>query len=72
MTRNSPTLHGEMPEGHAEINPDDGRELGLLDKDFARIISRRGEVTTRVIFTDHVSRGMVFMSFHFMEANAMY
>jgi len=21
MTRNSPTLHGEMPEGHVEINP---------------------------------------------------
>lgn len=70
MTRNSPTLHREMPEGHVEINQDDGRELGLLDRDFARIVSRRGEVITKVIFTDVVPRGMVFMSFHFMEANA--
>ena len=29
MTRNSPTLHGEMPEGHVEINPVDAEKLGL-------------------------------------------
>jgi len=70
MTRNSPTLHTEMPEGHAEMNQADARELGLRDGEPARILSRRGEVVTKVLLTDMVDRGTVFMSFHFMEANA--
>jgi formate dehydrogenase major subunit len=70
MTRNSPSLHEEMPEGHVEINPLDARDLGLQDKDPARIVSRRGEVVSKVVLTDRVPRGMIFMSFHFMEANA--
>jgi formate dehydrogenase alpha subunit len=70
MTRNSPTLHGEMPEGYVEVNPADATKLGLKNFDEARIISRRGEVTTKVVITDLVGEGTVFMSFHFMEANA--
>jgi formate dehydrogenase alpha subunit len=70
MTRNSPTLEREMPEGHVEIHPADAAELGLKDHDKARVISRRGEVVSKVLLTDLVDRGTVFMSFHFMEANA--
>jgi formate dehydrogenase major subunit len=70
MTRNSPTLHAEMPEGYVEINPVDAEKLGLKTHDWARIVSRRGEVATKALVTDLVDEGMVFMSFHFMEANA--
>lgn len=70
MTRNSPSLHAEMPEGHAEINPADARRLGLKDGDIARIASRRGEVLTKVLYDENVAEGCLFMSFHFMEANA--
>jgi formate dehydrogenase alpha subunit len=70
MTRNSPSLHSEMPEGHAEINPVDAANLGLKNNERARIVSRRGEVVTKVMLTDMVDPGTVFMSFHFMEANA--
>ncbi len=70
MTRNSPTLHGEMPEGYVEINPVDAERLGINNDDFARIVSRRGEVFTKAFVTDLVNPGTVFMSFHFMEANA--
>jgi formate dehydrogenase alpha subunit len=70
MTRNSPSLHAEMPEGHVEINPKDAAELGLKDHDSARIVSRRGEVVSKVLLTDNVEPGAIFMSFHFMEANA--
>jgi formate dehydrogenase alpha subunit len=70
MTRNSPSLHNEMPEGHVEINPIDAAELGLKNDDEARIVSRRGEVVSKVLLTDLVDRGTIFMSFHFMEANA--
>ncbi len=70
MTRNSPSLHGEMPEGHVEVHPLDAADLGLKDRDRARIVSRRGEVVSKVLLTDLVDRGTIFMSFHFMEANA--
>jgi formate dehydrogenase major subunit len=70
MTRNSPSLHAEMREGHVEVNPEDADRLGLKNGDIARIVSRRGEVETKVLVTDAVDPGTVFMSFHFMEANA--
>jgi formate dehydrogenase major subunit len=70
MTRNSPTLHGEMPEGCVEINPEDAARLGLKTHDMAKITSRRGEVITKAFVTDLVDEGTVFMTFHFMEANA--
>jgi formate dehydrogenase alpha subunit len=70
MTRNSPTLHGEMPEGYTEIHPEDAARLGLADRDTAKIVSRRGEVVSKVVVTDMVDPGTIFMTFHFMEANA--
>ena len=53
MTRNSPTLHGEMPEGHVEINPLDAAKLGLKNTR-RKIVSRRGEVVSKVLLTDLV------------------
>jgi formate dehydrogenase alpha subunit len=70
MTRNSPTLHEEMPEGYAEIHPKDAARIGIKAGEYARILSRRGEVVTRMVLTDTVDEGTIFMSFHFMEANA--
>ena len=70
MTRNSPTLEHEMPEGYVDMNPADAAELGLKNQDEAKIVSRRGEVTTKARITEWVKPGTVFMSFHFMEANA--
>ncbi len=70
MTRNSSSLEHEMPEGHVEMNPTDASSLGIKDYDEAKIISRRGEVVTKVQLTDWINPGTIFMSFHFMEANA--
>jgi len=70
MTRNSPALHKEMPEGHVEIHPEDAARLGLKNLDRARLVSRRGEVVSKVVLTDQVAQGTVFMSFHFAESNA--
>lgn len=70
MTRNSPSLHAEMPEGHVEVNPEDAAQLGIGNHEMVRLVSRRGEVETKALITDAVEPGTVFMSFHFMEANA--
>ncbi len=70
MTRNSPSLHAQMPEGFVEINPDDARRLGVADGELLRIASRRGEVTAKAMITERVQPGMVFLPFHFIEASA--
>lgn len=68
MTRNSPTLHQEMPEGFLEINPVDAGKLGLRKGDAVKVASRRGEMVVRVDLTTRVVPGMVFMPFHFIES----
>jgi len=70
MTRNSPSLHDEMPEGYVEINPIDAARIGVKTGESAKIVSRRGEVICKMVTTDTVEQGTIFMSFHFMEANA--
>jgi formate dehydrogenase major subunit len=70
MTRNSPSLHKEMPEGHVQMHPEDAAELGLTNLEEARLVSRRGEVISKIVLTDQVEPGTIFMSFHFMESNA--
>jgi formate dehydrogenase alpha subunit len=69
MTRNSKALDFEVSEGFLEINPSDARSLDLPDGHRVKIASRRGEIETRVMITDRVEKGVVFMPFHFEEAN---
>jgi predicted molibdopterin-dependent oxidoreductase YjgC len=70
MSRVSPTLHAEMPEGSLEIHPEDAGRLDVGEGDKVRVASRRGEITVRVILTDRVDKGVVFMPFHFVETCA--
>lgn len=70
MTRNSPTLHKEAPEAFLEIHPEDAGEAGLRGGDVVKLRSRRGEIFTRTVVTSRVDKGLVFMPFHFVEANA--
>ncbi len=70
MTRNSPTLHAQMPEGFVEINPADAAELGVAQGDEVSVASRRGEVRAKAMLTERVKPGLVFMPFHFAEASA--
>ena len=69
MTRNSKALDFEVSEGFLEINPSDARALDLLEGHKIKIASRRGEIETRIMITDRVEKGVVFMPFHFEEAN---
>ena len=70
MTRVSPSLHAEMPEGSLEMHPEDGSRLGVRQGEKVKVTSRRGEITAKVILTDRVDRGVVFMPFHFAETCA--
>ena len=70
MTRVSPTLHAEMPEGTLEIHPQDADKLGVRQGEAVKVASRRGEITAKVTVTDRVGVGVVFMPFHFAETCA--
>jgi formate dehydrogenase alpha subunit len=70
MTRVSPSLHAEMPEGSLEMHPEDGSRLGVRQGEKVKVTSRRGEITAKVILTHRVDQGVVFMPFHFAETCA--
>jgi predicted molibdopterin-dependent oxidoreductase YjgC len=68
MTRKSNILEREAPFPFAEVNPEDAKYLSLRDDDCIRIISKFGELTTKVRITDVVPKGIVFMPFHYHES----
>lgn len=70
MTRNTPALDNEVKEAYAEINPADAKEIGISDNEKVKITSRRGEVNVKAKITDRVSKGLIFMPFHFAEGAA--
>jgi predicted molibdopterin-dependent oxidoreductase YjgC len=70
MTRVSPTLHTEIPEGKLEMHPEDAEKLGVSEGEAVKVASRRGEITAKVTVTDRVDVGVVFMPFHFAETCA--
>jgi formate dehydrogenase alpha subunit len=70
MTRRSPKLDQEVPEGYVEISPEDADRLGLSKSERVRVVSRRGEIETNAWITRRVPPGTVFIPFHFSEAAA--
>ncbi len=73
MTRNSPTLHAQMPEGYVELNPQEAEKLEAEPNDEIRLVTRRGAITAKAMITRRVMPGTVFLPFHFIEscANAL-
>ena len=70
MTRRSPTLHAQMPEGYAELHPREALNLGLDQGATVRLSTRRGSITAKAMITDRVQEGMIFVPFHFIESCA--
>lgn len=65
MTRRIPVLHRAMPESYVEINPEDAMNLGVVNGELVKIISRRGSVTMKASINGRgvPPRGMVFVPF---------
>ena len=68
MTRQSPLLERETPNGLLFIHPQDALDLGLKSHQGVTISSRRGCVETRIEISDQVSPGLLSMPYHFKEA----
>lgn len=70
MTRETKRLNDEVPNGFAEMNPADAEEIGVKNGEEITVKSRRGEISTIVITSPAVKRGMIFMPFHFSGSAA--
>ena len=70
MTRRSKLLDREERFPYVEISPEDARELGIRNRQWAMVRTRRGEVRAMAHVTDVASNGVLFMPFHFEEGPA--
>jgi formate dehydrogenase alpha subunit len=67
MTRKVAGLNALHGRELLEINPEDAGRLGIADGDSVRVSSRRGMVSASARLTANSPRGVVFMTFHFVE-----
>ena len=70
MTRRSEPLDWIEPHGYVEVNAQDAAAVGVEDDGFVVVKSRRGQVNTRIKYSEGVSPGTVFLAFHWREAPA--
>ena len=70
MTRRSRLLDREERFPYVEIHPADAKKLGIRDRDWVFVATRRGEIRVMARVTDVVIEGVIFMTFHFEEAPA--
>jgi predicted molibdopterin-dependent oxidoreductase YjgC len=70
MTRRSQILEDVDHGPYVEISPEDAGELGISDGEKVRAVTRRGSITLPAQITERVSKGMVFIPFHYREAAA--
>ena len=70
ISRRITMLSRDEPDAFVEMNPVDGRRLGVRDRKPVRVISRRGEIVAGARLTEAVPEKMVFIPFHFHEAPA--
>jgi formate dehydrogenase major subunit len=70
MTRNSKVLHGNVPEGFIELNPNDAQNYNIQDEEVVSVSSRRGSIRIKAKVTGKTKPNVVFLPFHFFEAAA--
>jgi formate dehydrogenase major subunit len=70
MTRKSKGLEEKAPECLVEISIGDARSLKLADGERVRVVSRRGDLESKIKITERSPQGTVFIPFHYAEAAA--
>jgi formate dehydrogenase major subunit len=70
MTRRTPKLNGEVPEGFVQVNPTDAAKEGIRSGDVVTVRTRRGHIDVPARVTTEVPPGLLFVPFHFAEACA--
>jgi predicted molibdopterin-dependent oxidoreductase YjgC len=68
MSRRSPPLVEYANQAYLLMHPADADRLGLTDGEMVRITSRRGSILAPLRRSREVTKGELFMPFHFAEA----
>ena len=68
QTRRIAELTAAVPEAYVEVHPDTAERAGLADGDLAAVTSRRGAVRARVRCVPTLRPDLVFLPFHFPDA----
>ncbi|WP_091511857.1 molybdopterin oxidoreductase family protein [Amycolatopsis sacchari] len=68
QTRLVSELNDVVPEAYVEVHPDTAARCGLSEGEWARLASRRGEMTARVRCVSSMRPDVVFLPFHFAGA----
>ena len=68
MTRKTSSIEEISPEAFAEICQADADKLGIEEKTWLKITSRRGTIKIRTTITERSQQGTVFIPYHFAEA----
>ena len=72
MTGKVEGLNEKSPSSFIEINPATANKLELKEGEKVKVISRRGELVTKVKITDIIAENVVFMPFHFADGAVNY
>ncbi|HET9460491.1 MAG TPA: molybdopterin dinucleotide binding domain-containing protein, partial [Gaiellaceae bacterium] len=67
MTMRESGITDKQEEPFFEISSEDASALSIVEGDWARLISRRGDLQARAHITDRVFPGLVWMALHFAE-----
>ena len=70
MSRRSAVLEALEPESHVDLSLQDAESMGIGEGDLVRVVSRRGQIHTKVHKDRRVPSGLAFMAFHWREAPA--
>ncbi|UCD79817.1 MAG: formate dehydrogenase subunit alpha [Desulfobacterales bacterium] len=68
MSRRNKPLTDFANQSYVLMHPDDVTKLGLKNGERLKIVSRQGEIDTRLKVSEEVSPGELFMPFHFGES----
>ena len=70
MIRKGDALNSVAPEAYVELNPDDAKRMDIDNGQRVRVSSRRGAIEVKVLYSERVGEGKVFIPFHYKEAAA--
>ena len=68
MTMREDGITDKQVDPFFEISAEDASALGLAEGDWARLVSRRGDLEARAQISDRVYPGLVWMALHFAQA----
>ena len=72
QTRRSGGLTQKQPEAFVEIHPRYARRLGVEDGQMVDVVTRRGRVRCRAMYSRQVRRNAIWMPFHFPDVRTNY